>query len=224
MKKVLALTLAACLCLVAVACNQAETKPAVENASIQEAFVGVLGEESVNQTNESGGVDHLVYTSPIQNDFLFIESRLVDHVGEDAFKEWTHEEAAKGTYEYTVNVLGYINRFSITKEQFTKACNVVPDLPLYTDEQINYLYNSDVEKVLKHVKNAGAVYSNGKLYSAEWMNCSSVDDYITENLDIKEMKNAMADTQSAIDAFGTNQAGTALSYKDKVSEYEQSAK
>ncbi|MEG1964937.1 MAG: hypothetical protein RR064_02180 [Oscillospiraceae bacterium] len=221
MKKLLSTFLIVCLCISMTACNNpASATAAIEGIDIKSTFNGILSSSMNDANNNTGGVERLLYSSPIQNDFLFIESRLVDYVGEDKFKEWTHAEAEKGTYEFTVNVIGYIKHFNIAKEQFTKACNVIPDLPLYTAEQINALYGTDIETVLKYIKNAGAVYSNGKLYSAEWMNCSSVNDYLSENIDITEIKAALQDTKFVIEAFSNTQNRSSLSYDNKINEYE----
>lgn len=221
MKKNLCLFLVCCLCLSITACSKSETKSAFTNTSFQEILIGVADGDTHEQTDNSGGIEQLTYTSPIQNDFLFIESRLVDYVGEDAFKEWTHAEFANGTYDFTVNVLGYIKHFNITKESFTEACNVVPDLPLYTPEQIDALYNSDIESVLRYVKNDGTVFSNDKLYSVEWLDCNTAEKFYEENIDIAELRAESENISAIIDAFGKKSYKTTSTFESKIVAYEK---
>lgn len=221
MKKILCLALAGCLCLSITACSKSETKSVFAKADFEKMFVSVAVSETNEQTNDSGGIEHLAYTSPIQNDFLFIESRLVDYVGEDAFKEWTHAESANGTYERAVNVPGYIKHFNITKEQLVEACNVVPDLPLYTPEQIDALYNPDIESVLRYVKNTGAVYSNEKLYSIEWLDCNTAEQFYEEKIDIDELKAEAENIHAIIEAFGKRSCTAVSSFENKIAEYEK---
>jgi hypothetical protein len=166
----------------------------------------------------TGGVDYLTYTYPLDLDFLFIESRLTDYVGEGEFREWTHEEAANGNYLY-VNVLTYIERFNITKDQFIEACNIYPEYPLYGDdlyEVADVLFSGDIERILRYTKSAGAVYSNGKLFSAEWLDTHTTEDYFAEGIEIEEIENAEEATLSAIRGFSKNPENQ---YKEKIAEY-----
>lgn len=221
MKKFLCLVLICCLCLSIAACSKAETNSAFANISFQEALIGVADSETNEQTDNSGGIERLAYTSPIQNDFLFVESRLVDFVGEAAFKEWTHAEFANGTYDFTVNVLGYIKHFNITKESFIEVCNAIPDLPLYTPEQIDALYNTDIESVLRYVKNTGAVYSNKKLYSVEWLDRNTAEQFYKENIDITELKAESESISTIIEAFGQKSHKAISTFESKIAEYEK---
>ena len=163
----------------------------------------------------TGGVEYLSYTYPLDLNFLFIESRLIDYVGEDKFREWTHAEYANGTYLY-VNVLTFIQYFNLTKEQFTEACDIYPEFPLYDEEGIEILFSGDIEKILRYTKAAGAVYSNGKLFSAEWLDTHTIVDYITAGIDFYELENAKEATLTAIRNFSKNPE---IQYQEKIAEY-----
>ena len=87
MKKLLSIFLIVCLCISVTACsNPASATAAIEKVDIKSAFNGILSSNKSDADNNTGGVERLIYSSPIQNDFLFIESRLVDYVGEEKFK------------------------------------------------------------------------------------------------------------------------------------------
>ena len=165
-----------------------------------------------------GGVEYLSYTYPLDLDFLFIESRLTDYVGEDIFREWTRAEYANGTYLY-VNVLTFIEHFNLTKEQFIEACSIYPEFPLFGDdlyEVADVLFSGDTEKILRYTKTAGAVYSNGKLFSAEWLDTHTIEDYIASGIDYAELEAAKEATLKAIGGFGINPESR---YQEKVAEY-----
>lgn len=167
---------------------------------------------------ESGGVSNLRYTYPLDLNFLFIESRLVDYVGRESYHEWTDAEYANGTWEM-VNVLTYIEHFELTKEQFLEVCYMYPEIPLYgdiTDKVADVLFSGDIEAVLRYTKTEGAVYSNGKLFSAQWLDKHTIEDYIAEGIDFAEIELSKEATLEAIRNFSKSPESN---YEEKCSEY-----
>jgi hypothetical protein len=168
---------------------------------------------------DSGGIDHLKYTYPLQPDFLFIENRLRDYVGNEIFLNWVNNEVTNGTWEM-VNVLTYIEHFELTKEQFVEACHFYPGLPLYGKtvyEIADVLFSGDIEAVLRYTKMPGAVYSNGKLFSAQWLDLHTIEDYIAEGIDSAEIELSKQATIDAIQNFSRNPES---GYEAKCSSYE----
>ncbi|GHU34425.1 hypothetical protein FACS1894105_01180 [Clostridia bacterium] len=180
----------------------------------------LINEDYSSNLKESArdGVNYLLYTYPLDLDFLFIESRLEEYVGEEEFKEWNHAEAANGTYLY-VNVLTYIEHFNFTKEQFIEACNMYPEFPLFGDrlyEVADVLFSEDTEAILKYVKSAGAVYSNNKLYSAEWLDVHTIEDFIAEDIDFDEIESSKEATLKTIQTFSIHLESE---YESKIVSY-----
>ena len=181
-------------------------------------FINELNSPNLKSPESMGGVDYLSYTYPLDLDFLFIESRLVEYVGEDNYNNWRRAENANGTY-LMVNMLTFIDRFNLTKEQFIEACNMYPAFPLFGDDLYkvaDVLFSGDIEAVLRYTKTAGAVYSNGKLFSVEWLDTHTIEDYLAEGIDINELENAKEATLRVIRGFSKNPESL---YQEKVEAY-----
>ena len=221
MKKIFIIIFIVSACLMIYGCNMTNSNDTVDYKSML-YLINEENSSNLESPESTGGVEYLLYTYPLDANFLFIESRLVDYVGEDKFKEWTHAENENGTYLY-VNVLTYIEHFNLTKDQFIEACNVYPEYPLFGDDLYkvaDVLFSGDIEAILKYTKTAGAVYSNEKLYSAEWLDTHYLEDYIAEGIDFAELEIVKEATLSAIKNFSKNSESK---YQEKLEIYENSA-
>jgi hypothetical protein len=84
-----------------------------------------------------------------------------------------------------LNIYTFIKEFNISKEKFIEI-NYSVIYPPFTDEQIDALYSEDQEEFDRVLKNPDALYLNGKIYTPQWIETHSAENYaeagITEQM------------------------------------------
>lgn len=121
-----------------------------------------------------------------------VGGHFISLVDEKEFKEWSNTfdhinpQGTRDGYEY--NIYNFIKEFNISKEDFIKANESF----VYTDEEIDLLFNPDEEYVLDRIVNPYAVRIGHKIYTPFWLATHTADDYRAEGI-TPEMLSEKAD-------------------------------
>ena len=119
----------------------------------------------------TGGVEDMYVYAEYQPGFYGIEHRFTEIIGQEAYEEWVRQsgyfEGKADLDEY--NVLGFINYFNISKEDFKAANMSAPEFPVFSDEQIEALYSDDKDFLARMHMNPRAININGEIYTPKWL-------------------------------------------------------
>lgn len=132
------------------------------------------------------------YQDPYEFIFYGVESRFAKLVSEKEFDQWLNQfqhvnpSAKRDPREH--NILNFIKEFNIPKEDFIKANTVSPDNILYTQEEIEILYSNDMAAINLAFMNPDAIYSNGEIYTPEWLDNHSAKDYAKAGISENDLK------------------------------------
>ena len=121
-----------------------------------------------------------------------VGGHFISLVDENEYNDWLNSfdcvnpQGTRDGDEY--NIYTFIKEFNISKEDFIKANESF----VYTDEEIDLLFNSDEEYVLDRIVNPYAVRIGHKIYTPFWLATHTADDYRAEGI-TPEMLSEKAD-------------------------------
>jgi hypothetical protein len=138
--------------------------------------------------NAIGGPEITFYASEYMFGYYGLPGVFADYM-RDEFDKWSNDFKhvnLNGKREAKdLNIYTFIKEFNISKEKFIEI-NYSVIYPPFTDEQIDALYSEDQEEFDRVLKNPDALYLNGKIYTPQWIETHSAENYaeagITEQM------------------------------------------
>ena len=158
------------------------------SAPVQDGSQPITPSESV-QINEGGMGGNLGYTDWEYNFIYYgVESRFEDLVESEAFDEWlvSCESSPGHTRAEDYNMLAFIQKFNISKENVIAKNKSLKGYEVFTDEQINALYSNDKGLLADAFMNPNAVRVGDEIYPPKWVATHTLDELkaagITESI------------------------------------------
>lgn len=136
-----------------------------------------------------GGPEKTFYAREYMFGYYGLAGPFGEHVDQDELEAWSidfkHVNPNGKREAKDLNIYTFIKEFNISKEKFIEI-NYSVIYPPFTDEQIEALYSENQEQFDRVLKNPDALYLNGKIYTPQWIETHSEEDYaeagITEQM------------------------------------------
>lgn len=147
---------------------------------------------SPTQTDSSSEPDAIGGFESIYTDYKYVinihstASVFIYIVGIDAFEDWV--ETVKNTDESTI--IGFINHFQISKEDFKAAHNQLYE-PKFTDEEIDVIYSNDKALIADHFMNPNCIRVGDEIYTPKWLATHSLDQVKAAGITAEAIESSM---------------------------------
>ena len=215
------------LCMVWIGCSQAKPAPSepsgAEPPPVTEPVVTdpMEPDEPLNGTEPEqgmGGTDWLMREAKYDFEFYGIPGRIADIVEEEAFNAWVEEAYSKSKEnleDYTI--LTFIDYFTISKDDLTKASQGWGEYDTFTDEEIEALYSKDPKQLADCFANPYAIRVGDEIYPAKWVVTHTVEEIAEAGITLEELTTKYARWEKC----GTQVTDIPARVQAKLAEYKE---
>ena len=143
-----------------------------------------------SQINQDAIGGHMNGYADLPYNFIYygVESRFEDLVESEAFDGWlvSCESSPGHTRAEDYNMLAFIQKFNISKENVIAKNKSLKGYEVFTDEQINALYSNDKGLLADAFMNPNAIRVGDEIYPPKWVATHTLDELkaagITESI------------------------------------------
>lgn len=182
MKKYLALIIG--LLIMFSVFTSCKTKGANKSSSGSSLIQSSQG-SSLENSEGQGGMEAFFYYHPYIPEGHNFNASIAELVKEEDLVKWVsgmriwwkkeqNSDKLRPMNEHSVYY--FVHDFKIDKNKFIEANNVSPR-PEYSSKQIDAIFSDDIDEFNKLFVNVSTIYLNKKLYTPEWIDTHTSEDY-----------------------------------------------